>query len=49
MKLQQRHRRIKFHGISTVPSSLKDTALGKAIDRKYTTIEDKSGSRKRFD
>ncbi|MDR0739821.1 MAG: hypothetical protein LBF00_03010 [Mycoplasmataceae bacterium] len=49
MKLQQRRRRRKFHMKSTTPKSLKGTFVGKIMDKKYESMEDKQKHNSRFD
>ena len=49
MKLQQRSRRKKYNGISSLKNqNVLNEKMKKILDKKYTTIEDESGKTKRF-
>ena len=49
MKLQQRSRRKKYNGISSLKNqNILNEKMKKILDKKYTTIEDESGKTKRF-
>lgn len=47
-KLRCRKYRLKYHNKSSVNSALRNTTIGKRLDHKYETIEDKGQRRKHF-
>jgi hypothetical protein len=49
MKAHERRRRLKFHNKSSLTPGLKNSPVGKLLDQKYETIEDKTSRKKTFD